>query len=209
MKDSGSKNILFRFCVYCTVLVGLVGLSSYLIQILGGDLVMRENGIVEWGQVLCLVFTTILLYYASKYSPEYQELFHVLYILPMIAIIRENDYLLDTYLFDESWETFVIIGLIYLGYVLTRIFHPVVKQFIKFTHTQPFICFVLGCFIIFVFSRIVGQQSLWRALLQERHHRAIGGFIEEIMEFLGYCIVLIGAIESYLEAKQSCQIDNV
>ena len=201
MDNDGSENVLMRFCSYCVALTGLIGLSSHLIQTLGGDLVMRENGIVEWGQVVCLLFAAILLYCAGKHTQEYKELFRVLSILPVIVIIRENDDLLETYVFDEAWEVFVIIGLTYLGYVLVSTFSPVSQQFIKFTHTQPFICFVLGFFIVVAFSRIIGQQKLWRALLQERHHRMIGGFVEEIMEFLGYCILLIGALECYFQAK--------
>ncbi|MEN6307821.1 MAG: hypothetical protein ABFD91_08705 [Anaerohalosphaeraceae bacterium] len=140
---------------------------------------------------------------SSKCTQEYKELFRVMFILPVIAVIRENDRLLETYVFDESWEVFVIIGLIYLGYVFMKTARPVSLQFIKFTHTQPFICFVLGFFITVGFARIVGQQDLWRALLQERHHRMIGGFVEEIMEFFGYCIILIGSLECYFEAKRS------
>lgn len=203
MNNNDSRNVLLRFFAYCVFLSGLIGLSSYLIQIWGGDLVMRENGIVEWGQVVCLLFAAIMLYCASNCTQDYKELFRVLLILPVIAIIRENDYLLETYVFDEAWEVFVTIGLIYLGYTLIRTFRSVSHQFTIFTHTQPFVCFVLGFFIVIVFSRIVGQQNLWRALLQERHHRMIGGFIEEIMEFLGYCILLIGALECYFEANRT------
>ena len=201
MDNGSSTNVLWRFFVYCNVMAGVVGLSSFLIQIWGGNLVMRENSIVEWAQVVCLFISAILLYCASKHTQEYKELFRVLFILPVIAIIRENDNLLETYVFDEAWEVFVIIGLICLGYILVSTFRIVSNQFIRFTHTQPFICFVLGFFIVFAFSRIVGQQKLWQALLQERHHRMIGGFIEEIMEFFGYCIILLGSLECWYQAK--------
>lgn len=199
--EKDSTSVLFRFCVYCIALGGLIGFSSYLIQKCGNDLVIRENGIIEWGQVALLAFISILLHSASKYSQEFKELYKTLFILPVIAIIRENDRLLETYIFDKSWEVFVIIGLIYFGYVLIRTYHPVIEQFFKFTHTQSFVCFVLGFFIVCVFSRIAGQQTLWQAVLQELNHRRIGGCVEELLEFLGYCILLMGAIECYFEAK--------
>ena len=195
-------NIFIRYFVYCAAMSGVIGLSSYLIQkVWGGEFVMRENGIVEWIQVGLLFFAALLLFLASKRRTEYMQLLRMLSFLPVLALIRENDKLLDTYVFVHSWKILVLIALIYPGYVLSKTYHFVSEQLQRFSHTQPFICFVFGCFLIFAFSRLVGQQSLWQALLEERNHRSIGGFVEEIMELLGYCVLLIGSIECYIEAQ--------
>lgn len=197
-------NIFIRYFVYCAAMSGVIGLSSYLIQkVWGGESVMRENGVVEWLQVACLFFAALLLLLAGKRSTEYKELLGILCFLPVVALIRENDKLLETYVFADAWEVLVLTALIYPGYVLSRTFHIVSKQLNRFSYTQPFLCFVFGCFLIFAFSRLVGQQSLWQALLEERNHRSIGGFVEEIMELLGYCVLLIGSIECYIEARRS------
>ncbi|MEN6306461.1 MAG: hypothetical protein ABFD91_01795 [Anaerohalosphaeraceae bacterium] len=67
MDNDSSGNVLFRFCAYCIAMAGLVGLSSFLIQIWGGDLVMRENGIVEDAQVGCLLLAAAFLYLARSH----------------------------------------------------------------------------------------------------------------------------------------------
>ncbi|OHB53636.1 MAG: hypothetical protein A2Y07_01110 [Planctomycetes bacterium GWF2_50_10] len=163
---------------------------------------MREDGVIELSQVAVLILAAVMLYVASNRTREYRDFFKVLYLAPVLAIIRENDHFLETYVFDEAWEVLAVVCVIYMGYILYRTHKRVLQQFVRFTATGPFICFANGAFIVMIFARIIGQQSLWESLLQEHHHRMIGRFVEETIEFLGYCFILIGSMECYITAGQ-------
>lgn len=58
----------------------------------------------------------------------------------------------------------------------------------------------VGFFIIVVFAQLCGQQSMWKVILEQHYQRNIGRFLEEILEFLGYIILITGSIECYLQS---------
>jgi len=98
------RNAALRYGLYTAVLAGGIGLSSFLIQQVGGYEIMRENGPVEWTQFVWLILSSALFYLAARAGKRYRELFHVLLIMPMIAATRELDNLLDVQIYRGTWE---------------------------------------------------------------------------------------------------------
>jgi len=192
------RNAALRYGLYTAVLAGGIGLSSFLIQQVGGYEIMRENGPVEWTQFVWLILSSALFYLAARAGKRYRELFHVLLIMPMIAATRELDNLLEVQIYRGTWEAVVLILCIYMVFQAIRHSEAVTAQALEYSRSQAFVYLVVGFFVVCVFARIIGQQSLWRTLLKENHHRAVGGFVEEILELLGYMIICIGAFESRL-----------
>ncbi len=196
-------NSLTRYSLYFLLLTLQVAASSIAIQTMGVNKFLLENGVVEICQVICLALTAFVLYCAGKHSEHFGSFYKVLSLFPVVAFIRENDYVLDTYVFDGVWQLLVGVTFVYLVYKIIKKSGVIGREFSLFTRTQPFICFILGFFFVFAWARIIGQQNLWQAMLQEMHHRNVGRFIEEVLEFLGYTIMLIGAVEClYLARKK-------
>jgi hypothetical protein len=187
---------LYLFC-----LAGLFGLASVLIHKFGGKIVLQENGIVEWIQILWLAITALLLFQARHVTGLNRELLFILALMPVIALVRELDDYSDTLFFHGSWKYIDMVIVIYMVCHARKSFKDLLPDFEIFTRTQPFIFFVLGFFIVFAFARIFGQQSLWRVLLEETYHRKIGRLLEEYLELLGYSFILLGALEIWFDCK--------
>jgi len=60
---------------------------------------------------------------------------------------------------------------------------------------------IAGAIIIFVFVQIVGQESLWQAILGEHYQRIVKLAVEEFIELSGYFLWLIGTIEYLFQAR--------
>lgn len=203
-------NNLTRYSLYFLLLTLQVAASSIAIQTMGVNKFLLENGVVEICQIICLALTAVVLWFAGKYSGNFGNLYSVMVLCPIAAFIRENDHILDTYIFDGAWQVLVVVTCVYLVYIIVRNSRAIGREFTLFTRTQPFICFILGFFFVFAWARIIGQQNLWQAMLQEMHHRNIGRFIEEVLEFLGYTIMLIGAVEClYLARKKQENVAEI
>ena len=195
------RNAALRYGLYTTVLAAGIGLSSFLVQQVGGYEIMRENGPVEWTQFVWLILSSAFFYLAARAGKRYRELFHVLLIMPMIAATRELDNLLDVQIHPGTWEAVVLVLCIYMVFQTIRHSEAVKAQAMQYSRSQAFVYLLVGFFIACVFARIMGQQSLWRTLLRENHHRAVGGFIEEILELFGYMTICVGAFESWLLSR--------
>jgi hypothetical protein len=73
------------------------------------------------------------------------------------------------------------------------------SESIDFAQTQQAVFLGLGFFIVAIFAQICGEQAVMRTVLHDNYQRSIGRFVEEIIEFLGYIIVVIGSLECYLQ----------
>lgn len=193
---------LVRFLLYFVGFSFLTGAAMLLLYWFGYRIVLRENGPIEWVEALWLLLSSLFLFLASRKSGKYARLFAVLWLLPLVAAARELDAVFDRIVFHGAWAipaAFILL----VGFY--RIFksHSILKlEVIEFAQTQQAVFLGLGFFIVAVFAQICGQQAIMRAVFQEHYLRSIGGFVEEIIEFLGYIILVIGSLECYLRGHR-------
>jgi len=131
---------------------------------------------------------------------RYARLFAVLCLLPLVAATRELDRAFDKALFQGAWAVpacFIVLLACYKAY---RCRNTIKLEFVEFMQTQQAVFFGLGFFITVIFAQVFGQQAIMRAVFQQHYIRSIGGFIEEVFEFLGYIILVAGSLECYLRA---------
>ncbi len=58
-----------------------------------------------------------------------------------------------------------------------------------------------GAVILFVFVRLVGDDVLWMALLDDDYRKVIKLAVEAFIELLGYFLWMIGTIEYAFQAR--------
>ena len=56
--------------------------------------------------------------------------------------------------------------------------------------------------VTYVFSRLYGRSDFWEAILQEHYVRTFKDAAEEVVELLGYALILIAVIELTLLARR-------
>jgi hypothetical protein len=191
---------LIRFTLYFFSFALLTSAAMLSLSHFGYSIVMKENNIIEWLEAVWLLLSSLFLILAACRSVEYKEFFSVLWLLPLIAAARELDGEFDRF-FHGAW---IIPAMFITALVFYRTFNSFYifkKETLNFIHTQQAVFLFIGFFVVVIFAQICGQQSVMRAVLQEHYQRCIGRFMEEIMEFLGYILIVIGSIECFINEK--------
>jgi hypothetical protein len=190
---------LSRFLLYFAVFTIILVLLSLLLCRYGYGTGLREDGIIEWFEFLWLCISSLFLFLAARRTNEYASLFSVLWIIPLIAGIRELDAVFDS-IFHGAWVIPAAAISMVVFYRIFKSFGQIKIEALRFTQTQQVVFLGIGFFIVVVFSRVCGEQAVWNSLLGEHYIRKVGRFIEEYLEFFGYVIIIIGSLECYLSS---------
>ncbi len=167
-----------------------------------GKLLTQEHSALEQLQVACLLISSLLLHAAARRRADMRQLLAFLSLLPLVAVLRELDDVLEEWAFDDTWEALAGLLLLYLAYKVWRDFAALRRQAGAFACTRAFGFFLCGFITAMVFSRLMGQKVLWRAVLEGHQlYRGPKRIIEEWCEQLGYFMILFGAIEACVWAR--------
>lgn len=190
-----------RFCLYLVIpaiMLQAVVIATQKRQM--QKLLIDENAVIEWFEIFLLMVVSLLLYISSKRKPSRSQLCRLLTILPLIAAVREFDAILDSYLFEGSWKLLVLLLCLYLIHFIWQNFAPIKVQVADFVKSNSFGFFCSGFITVMVFSRLIGQQVFWKAIMQQGYIYLVGRYVEELSEIFGYLLLLMGAIEKLIEA---------
>jgi hypothetical protein len=193
---------LVRFSLYLLGCSLLTGTAMLLLYWFGYRVVLKEDGPVEWLEALWLLLSSLFLFLAARKSGKYARLFSVLWLLPLAAAVRELDAVFDRIVFHGAWfipAAFILSVAFYRAFKSRSILK---SEILEFVQTQQAVFLGLGFFIVVAFAQICGQQAVMRAVFQSNYIRSIGGFVEEIIEFLGYIILVVGSLECYLRCHR-------
>jgi hypothetical protein len=196
------KNLV-RFSAYFAGSALFVAFAMLLLYYFGYEVIMKENGIVEWCEVLWLLLSSLFLFLAARKSDNYSRVFAVLWLLPLIAAVRELDGISDKLLFHGAWAipAAIIAGLIFRR--ISRSYNVLKPELVNFMQTQQAVFLGIGFFVVVIFAQLCGKQVVLKAIFHDDYQREIGRFLEEIMEFLGFIILVIGSIDCYLCPEMS------
>jgi hypothetical protein len=201
LKDS--PNILFiRFSLYLIGAAVITGIAMLMLYNFGYQTVMVENGDIEWLEVMWLLISSLFLFLASRKSADYTRLFNVLWLLPLIAVVRELDEILDKTFFHGAWMVPAILIALIVFYRVFKSYNILMPESLHFIQTQQAVFLGLGFFIVVIFAQLCGEQAVLKAIFRDDYQRHIGRFVEEILEFLGYIILVIGSLECYFNSKR-------
>jgi len=186
-----------RFAVYTLVIASLSIMLPDIVRHQGVAF-FYENGTLEWIQFSLLASSVLLFALGALCLPQHRQLALLLGCVTAFAATREMDRVLGRLLPIVGWK----IGGLFLvaaGWLLLRHYRVLVPQIAAFIRTPAFVVLWAGFVIAVPLAQLVGHAPFFRLFMDEMHVRNIKRVFEESGEFMGYLILLFGAIECLLQ----------
>ncbi|WP_092211294.1 hypothetical protein [Desulfoluna spongiiphila] len=189
-----------RFVFYILCLGTMVLLVTWEAKRHTGDILFNENSILESLQATLLFLTAASAYLAGHLNDSDSPLASLLVGVASIAAIREFDFALDRYVFDGAWQA---MALIVAAFTFIHAWHhrtALKEAVLSFIGRPSFGVMAAGGITVLVFSRLLGRQVLWQAVMHEGYMRSVKNAVEESCELLGYSLIFFGTLEFLYEA---------
>ncbi len=160
-----------------------------------------EFSAIELVQPMLLLAGAALMAWIARFCPTQQPLAIVFGGLAVIFLIRELHYFLDRYLIDNLWQA---LAAVCASLVIVYVYRHRLRLQIALGRIWPSPGLTLmfaGAVIIFSFALLIGQDSLWRAILGENYQRVVKLAVEEFVELIGYLFLVAGSIEYVYQSR--------
>ncbi|SCX76403.1 hypothetical protein SAMN05216233_101116 [Desulfoluna spongiiphila] len=158
-----------------------------------------EHSLVETLQVSLLFLTVLSGFCVGCLEPRKQALSILVMGAGAIAFIREFDAGLDVILFDGAWQLLAAAIAVATLVGVRRFARDLTYSLYAFLRTPGFGIMFGGFMVVFVFSRLMGQQVFWKAVMAEGYMRVVKDAVEEGLELSGYALILVGTLECLWE----------
>ena len=180
----------------------VVAFVAYLVTLEGEQMktlaVYSEHTLTEHLQDMMTFSSCMLFLYASRFDSKLRVVSVMCAALMGMMFIRENDALLDQYVFDGAWQVIVVFILLALFVYLWGKFSTIYGSLKAFAEYSFYGTFVAGLVTVLAFSRILGRGSFWTSLMGDQYMRVVKNVVEEGVETLGYTLITISAVELVL-----------
>lgn len=196
-------NTIHRFLLRYFLYLLIPGITIEILVLLAGTgcetMLFSENCVLEWAQFSLLIFASLCLFLAARHHIHIKESFIIIAIFPLIAAIRELDSLLSHYFYADAWKVLSLIPIFSIVYLMWN--HRIILkgQLVTLIQGRSFALLFSGFLIVMVFSRLIAQKILWQAIMKEQYIRLVSRVVEESFEFMGYQIILLGAVETLFD----------
>jgi hypothetical protein len=184
-----------RMFLYALILVVVLLVIMFQAQGIHGDDLYSEGSLTEWMQILVVTCVLFFIVRVGNTSPDHKRLTSLLAGIFTIALIRESDNAFDKYLFDGAWQVAAVFTLIITILMVLREDGSLRAAILHFATTPAFGFMAAGVLTVGLFSRLYGKKELWQAVMGERYMYSVKAASEENVELLGYCFILMAAIE--------------
>jgi hypothetical protein len=194
---------LFRSFLYLIFVAGvtqLISLEGYN-QLSNAE--YSEHSLTEHMQDILSFLSCLLFLYAARLNNNVKIASTLVGALLAMMFIRESDSLLDTYVFDGAWQS--IVSLVFVGVLmfLWGKFSSIYASLSAYSQQPSFGTFLAGLVTLLGFSRLIGRESFWQAVMGDSYLRIVKNIVEEGIETLGYTLIFISAIELVLTLSRS------
>ncbi|MGP8289610.1 hypothetical protein ACT3OH_05010 [Vreelandella zhanjiangensis] len=190
---------LLRATLY-VLFIGGIAQGAYLEAVYLPSIRFTELGFTEFSQTLTLASCCGLLIYIRQVLKVWPNVTLLILAFVAASLIREQDYFFDEFVADNSWKVLVaLIILPSIGWVIYQR-RRFIAEFAHYSNTFSFGLFAGGVLTTYIFSRLYGRQIFWRAVLEDNYVRIFKDIAEEVIELLGYSLILFAVIELLLLA---------
>ncbi len=156
---------------------------------------------VEIIQTIILGMCGAVMWWVAHYCPTQRPIAIPLGGVALAFLIRELDYFLDHFVIDNLRQVIiVVIAALVIVYVL-RSRRRLQIALARIWPSPGLTLLFAGAVILFVFVRLVGDDVLWMALLDDDYRKVIKLAVEAFIELLGYFLWMIGTIEYAFQAR--------
>ncbi len=203
---------VLRYAVYFIVLAILIVVLTKLevafpgiLQVktlVDSDTLLRfmEYSPLQVVQLGMLFICGLLLALVARNVPSQRPIAFLFGGIALAFLIHELEYFLDSLIGENFWLFVLAVALALI--IVYTLRHK--RQFnIAWGRIWPSPGITLlfaGWIVIAIFALLVGQESLWKAILENGYEPLAKRAAEEFMELAGYSIWLIGTIEYAIQA---------
>lgn len=182
--------------------IGAISQGAYFEALYLPEVRFSELGFTELTQTLVLTISCMLLIYVRHVLKVWPTVTLLLLAFLGSSLVREQDALLDRYVADGAWQ--VIVTFIVVPSLIWVVMHRrrFLAEFVHYSNSFSFGLFTAGVLTTYIFSRLYGRQDFWRTILQDNFVRVFKDVAEEVVELLGYSLILIAMIELMLLARR-------
>ena len=191
-----------RLIVYFFGLIGIVVGIWYLADFFERD-TFSENGIIENTQCIVLGIAALVFGWTAYQFKSHRPLLLGLMSLCLLGICREQDAWFDETLPILSWRIGFILPTLALCNGLRDI-KSCKRQLMHFLSMPASYIMYCAMLVIVPLAQCLGHKALILAVVEPDNvylARGVRRLVEESAEFLGYILILIAAIELYLNIK--------
>ena len=195
----GFQTVLVRAVLY-VLFIGAIAQGAYLEALYLPSVRFSELGFTELTQTLVLATCCAMLIYIRQVLKVWPTITLLLLAFVAASLIREQDYFLDNYVAPHTWK--VLVALIIIPSIAWVIIQRkrFLEEFVHYSNTFAFGLFTAGVLTTYIFSRLYGRQDFWRAVLEEHYISTFKSVAEEVVELLGYSLILFATLELLLLA---------
>ncbi|WP_416139753.1 hypothetical protein ACM26W_05020 [Halomonas sp. HK25] len=190
-----------RAGLYILFIAGLAQ-GAYIEALHYPEVRFSEYGFTELAQSAVLLGASLLLLYTRQVLKVLPTVTLLMFAFTFSSFIREQDYFLDTWVARHTWKVLVALVVLPLLFWVIRERQRFVEEFTSYANSFSFGLFAAGVLVTYVFSRLYGRGAFWEAILQEHYVRTFKDAAEEVVELLGYALILIAVIELTLLARR-------
>ncbi len=197
----GFKDILVRAVLY-VLFIGAIAQGAYLEALYLPSVRFSELGFTELTQTIVLFTCCAMLIYIRHVLKVWPTITLLLLAFVASSLVREQDAFLDTYIARNTWK--VLVTLIILPSIVWVVIQRrrFLEEFAYYSNTFAFGLFTAGVLTTYIFSRLYGRTIMWQAVLDDQYVRIFKDVAEEVVELLGYSLILFATLELLLLARR-------
>ena len=154
-----------------------------------------EFSAIEQLQHACLLICIVLFIWIASRDRLRRPMAIAWAALFALFLIRELDYVFDTYVIDNFWQVLCAVLLAISGVYLVRNRNRFLNGWRRSWPSAGLGMVFGGLLMLVPFTQIVVSNQLWAVVMDEHYVRAAKIAAEELMELGAYLVMLIGSIE--------------
>jgi hypothetical protein len=197
----GFKPLFLRAVLY-VLFIGAIPQGAYLEALYLPDIRFSELGFTEFTQTLVLATCCAMLIYIRQVLKVWPTVTLLLLGFVAASLVREQDHFLDTYVAEHTWKALVALIVLPTLFLVIKHRQRFLDEFADYSNTFAFGLFTAGVLTTYIFSRLYGRQEFWQAVLEDSYSGTFKSVAEEVVELLGYSLILIATLELLLLARR-------
>jgi MFS superfamily sulfate permease-like transporter len=184
------------------LLIGAIAQGAYLEALYFPSVRFTELGFTEFTQTLVLATCCAMLVYIRQVLKVWPTVTLLLLAFLAASLVREQDHFLDSYVAHNTWKALVALIIIPTLVWVVKQRRRFLDEFAYYSNTFSFGLFTAGVLTTYIFSRLYGRQEFWQTILDDNYVRNFKNIAEEVVELLGYSLMLIATLELLLLARR-------
>lgn len=189
-----------RYGVYLALMFGLYFLLAFVL--LPKSWSFGENGLIEWMQFGFLATLGASLVGMLCLYPAMRRVLALLLCCALIAMFRELDNIMDAGVPFFGWQ---VIFFLTVPLCLWQFREPrrLYRELMVFIPSPAMTLYLAAMMVILPLAQCIGDGEFLRAALGGSYLRSYKSLIEETLELYGYLLLLCGAAETFLLARNA------